>query len=77
MDDNKPGPELPESIKCLIELFPDGNLKIVCPMLPQKLWMCGLMEIVKDVLLHTRPEKDNIVIPKHGIMDFIKGNKRF
>ena len=66
-----------KSIRLVVELSGDGNLKVECPMLQDQLFMLGLLEQIKlAVIQHNVAIRQNkIVKPSGGIMNFVR--KRF
>lgn len=69
--------EAKKSVKLEIELFEDGQLSVKCPILADTMLMLGMCEMAKAVAFQYKANQSNIIKPKHGIMNFIKGGKRF
>jgi hypothetical protein len=63
-----------QPIKLEAELLPDGQLKLQCNALGNKIIMFGLLKMMELAIIN---HGTRIHVPeKHGIMDFVKG-KRF
>ena len=67
----------PKSVKIEIEIHEDGQLSIKSPILGDTMMMLGILEMCKATVLQFKANQTNIIKPRGGIMNFIKGGKRF
>ena len=51
----------------------DGSVKVECPMLPDKIFMYGFIEVIKLAIIQSQIQHQSpIVRPKGGMINFVR-----
>ena len=61
-----------KSVKIEIELMEDGQLSVKSPILGNKIVMLGLLELAKATVFQYGANQQQIIKPRHGIMNFAR-----
>ena len=61
-----------KSLIFMIELHPDGQMSINCPMLGDTIFCLGLLEMAKAIVFQFKANQAKIVKPQGSIMDFVR-----